>query len=141
MGLAKFWLQLREGGRIFWDSAYVVATNRLLSFNITSQVFASISAEFEHNFPRKSLRRFTSLFLFVAKWQEFTIKKTLIRCVPISVFFLEKISSTFKILDPIFVFFNLGYFQLKKIVPFKISSIPSTSIYYNLGCFAMYLYK
>jgi hypothetical protein len=30
---------------------------------------------------------------------------------------------------------------LKKIVPFKISSIPSTSIYYNLGCFAMYLYK
>ncbi len=46
-----------------------------LSFNITLQVFASISAEFEHNFPRKSLRRFTSLFLFVAKWQEFTIRK------------------------------------------------------------------
>jgi hypothetical protein len=41
-----------------------------------------------------------SLFLFVAKWQEFTIKKTLIRWVPIRVFFLEKISTS-KILDPI----------------------------------------
>jgi hypothetical protein len=59
VGLAKFGYRLEREVESFVILPMLWRQDKLLSFNITLQVFASISAEFEHNFPRKSLRRFT----------------------------------------------------------------------------------
>jgi hypothetical protein len=91
VGFAKFGYRLEREVEYFGILPMLWRQDKRLSFNITLQVFTSISGEFEHNFPRKSLRRFTVRISFCCQGKNSPLKKHWSGEFPSVFFFWKKI--------------------------------------------------